>query len=351
MHGLPCIERDWFAPECSQNFGMQPVVPTRTAAAAQRQGYKQQILAQIKDTLKAIGPVFDDESVQEIMVNAPHEVFVSRRGKVTKLAVPLSAGEISAAITLIATLVAREVGDKSNQRILSGRLPGFRVEAILPPVAVNGPSMCIRRHASRVFSLEEYVASGVISEKYAQLLSDAVSKRENFLIVGGTGSGKTTLMNTALTLMPKEQRLFVIESVQELQVQAENHVLIECDEDQGVTPRKAVRTAMRYAPDRIILGELRGPEAYDWKDASNTGHPGGAATIHANSAKQGLPRLENLLLMASMGVPYEPLRVSIGETIQWLFYIERHGSSRTVSQVSRLYGFDRARGEYELEHL
>ncbi len=328
---------------------MHPATSIKPAGPVQKQGYKQQILTQIKDTLKALGPLFEDETVQEIMVNAPHEVFVSRLGKTTRLTVQLTAGEISAAITLIATLVAREVGEKSGQRILSGRLPGFRVEAILPPVAVNGPSMCIRRHSSRVFTLDEYIGTGVISEKYAQLLADAVATRQNFLIVGGTGSGKTTLMNTALTLMPKEQRLFVIESVQELQVQAENHVLIECDEDQGVTPRKAVRTAMRYAPDRIILGELRGPEAYDWKDASNTGHPGGAATIHANSASKGLPRLENLLLMAAMGVPYEPLRESIGETIQWLFYIERQGKTRSVSQVTRLHGFDRSRGEYELE--
>lgn len=316
----------------------------------QKQGFKQQVLAQIKETLRSIRPAFEDEAVQEIMINAPHEVFISRLGKVTRMPVQLSAGEISAAITLIATLVDREVGEKSNRRILSGRLPGFRVEAMLPPVAVNGPSMCIRRHASRVFTLEEYTATGVISEAYAELLADAVARRENFLIVGGTGSGKTTLMNTALTLMPSDQRLFVIESVQELQVQAANHVLVECDEDQGITARKAVRTAMRYAPDRIILGELRGPEAYDWKDASNTGHPGGGATIHANSAKEGLPRLENLLLMAGMGVPYESLRASIGDTIQWLFYIERQGAARKVSQVTRLHGFDRARGEYEFEH-
>lgn len=328
---------------------MQPALPVRPPGSIHRQGFKQQVLAQLKDTLNVLRPYFDDENVNEIMVNAPHEVFISKMGKEIRVPVNLGAGEISAAITLIATLVAREIGEKSGQRILSGRLPGFRVEAMLPPVAVNGPSMCIRRHSSRVFSLEEYVGSGVISPKYAQLLSDAIASRENFLIVGGTGSGKTTLMNTALTLIPKEERLFIIETVHELQVQADNHVVVECDEDQDVTPRRAVRTAMRYAPKRIIVGELRGPEAYDWKDAANTGHPGSGATIHANSANQALPRFENLLLMAGMGVPYEPLRISIAETVQWMFYIERQGPSRVVSQVSRVHGFDRAKGEYVIE--
>lgn len=328
---------------------MQAVSPLRPALAVKRQGYKQQVLSQIKDTLHVLRPYFEDENVNEIMVNAPHEVFISRLGQELRVRVSLSAGEIQAAISLIAGMVAKEVGEKAGQRILSGRLPGFRVEAILPPAAVNGPTMCIRRHASRVFSLPEYIASGVISEQYAELLSGAIEARENFLIVGGTGSGKTTLMNTALTLIPPEERLFVIETVHELQVVAENHVVIECDEGQGVTPRLAVRTAIRYAPKRIIVGELRGPEAHDWKDAANTGHPGSGATIHANSANQALPRFENLLLMAGMGIPYEPLRVSIAETVQWMFYIERQGSKRSVSQVSRVHGYDTAKGAYDVE--
>jgi pilus assembly protein CpaF len=327
---------------------MQAVAAPR-GATPQRTGFKQQILGQIKDTLHVLRPFLEDEQVNEIMVNAPNEVFISRAGRDFRAPVNLGAAEISAAITLIATMVSREVGDKSGRRILSGRLPGFRVEAILPPVAVNGPSMCIRRHSSRLFTLEEYVSSGVISDKHAQLLDAAIAAHENFLIVGGTGSGKTTLMNTALTRVDKQERLFIIETVHELQVQADNHVLLECDEEQGITARRAVRTAMRYAPKRIIVGELRGPEAYDWLDAANTGHPGSAATIHANSANAALGRLENLLLMADMGVPFEPLRMRIAETVQWMFYIQREGARRCVSQVSRVHAYDRAKGEYEIE--
>lgn len=321
------------------------------SATARRLGFKQQVLQQIKDTLHVLQPFFDDEQVNEIMVNAPNEVFISRAGKELRVPIRLGAGEISAAITLVATMLAKEVGEKSGRRIVSGRLPGFRVEAILPPVAVNGPSMCIRRHASRLFTLDEYIASGAISARYAQMLDAAIASHDNFLIVGGTGSGKTTLMNAALSRMDPQERLFVIESVQELQVLADNQVLLECDEEQGVTARRAVRTAMRYAPKRIVIGELRGGEAYDWLDAANTGHPGSAATIHANSAASALTRLENLLLMANMGVPFEPLRARIGETVQWMFYIERQGASRRLAQVSRLHGYDRSSGEYQIEHL
>ena len=311
---------------------MQSAPQVRSLPSVQKTGYKQLVLTQIKDTLQVLRPYFDDEGVNEIMVNAPNEVFISKMGKELRIPVKLGASEISAAITLIASLVAKEVGERSGNRVLSARLPGFRIEAILPPVAVNGPAMCIRRH-----------------EAYAQLLQDVITARENFLIVGGTGSGKTTLMNTALSMIPRDERLFVIETVHELQLCAENHILVECDEDQGVTPRRAVRTAMRCAPKRIIVGELRGPEAYDWMDAANTGHPGSAATIHANSASKALPRLENLLLMANMGVPYEPLRASIGETVQWMFYIQRDGATRKVSQVSQLFGYDRAKGVYDVK--
>lgn len=319
------------------------------ATQVQRLGYKQQVLNQIKDTLSSIRALFEDESVTEIMVNAPHEVFVSKQGRNVRVPVRLGAPEISAAITLIASLVAKEVGEKSGRRILSARLPGFRIEAILPPVAVRGPAMCIRRHAARVFSIDEYVASGTISPEYAQLLQDVIDARENFLIVGGTGSGKTTLMNTALSMIPKDQRLFVIETVHELQLVADDHMLVECDADQGVTPRAAVQAALRFFPWRIIVGELRGPEAYDWLDGGNTGHPGSAATIHANSASKALPRLENLLLMADRGVPYESIRAAIANDPLWMFYIERNGAKRKVSQVSQLLGYDRRKGDYDVK--
>lgn len=326
-----------------------PTIPRLSGAAAR--SYKANVLAQIKDTLKPLAAAFDDEGVSEIMINAPNTVFIAKGGRMQQIQVQLPAGAISAAITLLAALVAQEVGEKSNRRILSARLPGFRVEAILPPAAVNGPSMCIRRHSSRVFTMQEYVAGGVISERYAEIVQQAVLDRLNILVVGGTGSGKTTLMNTVLASIPAQERLFIIETVHELQVQSPNHVLIECDEDGGVTPRKAVRTAMRYLPHRIIVGELRGPEAYDWLDGANTGHPGSAATIHANSAPRALPRLENLLVMADMGFPHHAIRAAIGDAVDLLVYIAHRDGKRLVSQISRLHGFERSRDQYEIEDL
>ncbi|MDP3350477.1 MULTISPECIES: CpaF family protein [unclassified Hydrogenophaga] len=330
---------------------MHPVPTPALASKSERASYSKNVLNQIKDTLDTLRPYFEDPEINEIMVNGPDDVFISKHGKERRVRVALTAGTIRTAITLMASFVAKEVGERSNNRLLSAQLPGFRIEAILPPAAVKGPSMCIRRHAARVFTLDEYVAAGVISEKYAKVMADVVDARETVLIAGGTGSGKTTFMNTFLSMMPAEDRLFVIEGVHELQVTSENHVIIECDEEQGVTPRRAVRTAMRYAPKRVIVGELRGPEAYDWLDAANTGHPGSAATIHANSAAKALPRLENLLLMADMGVPYDSLRVAIAETVNWMFYIQRDGAKRTVSQAVRLHGYDRTKGTYDLENF
>lgn len=316
-----------------------------------KHGHTRRVLAQLMDTLEVLRPQFNDALVSDIMINGPDDVFVDRQGREVKVDVALPASNIRAAISLIAGLMEKEVGVKNRQSVLSARLPGFRVEAILPPVAVNGPTMCIRRHASRVFSLAEYVENGVVSPEYADLLSQAVRSQENFLIVGGTGSGKTTLMNTALSLVPPEQRLFVIETVHELQIVSPNKVLVECDDEQGMTPRKAVRTAMRYAPKRVIVGELRGPEAYDWLDAANTGHPGSAATIHANGAASGLARLENLVLMAGMGIPHEALKVAIADTVQWLFFIRREGGVRKVTEVCRVEGYDREKRSYIIQNF
>lgn len=327
----------------------QDTSPVDKTPEAVRLGHTQRVLAQLMDTLDVLKVHFDDVEISDIMINGPDDVFIEKNGKTYKLKVKLAAPNIRAAISLIAGLAEKEVGEKNKQRVLSARLPGFRVEAMLPPVAVNGPSMCIRRHASRVFSINEYISKGVISQQYADLLKQAILNKENFLIVGGTGSGKTTMMNTALSMVPAEDRLFVIETVHELQIVSPNKVLVECDDEHGITPRKAVRTAMRYAPKRVIVGELRGPEAYDWMDAANTGHPGSAATIHANSAARGLGRLENLLLMANMGIPHEALKGAIAESVQWLFFIKRDGSTRKVTEVCRVHDYDRVKGEYVLE--
>lgn len=318
---------------------------------ADRLSYRQSVLRQIMDTLEPLRACFGDSAITDIMVNGPDNVFVLKAGKPQQFTTSLSTGQIRSAITLLAAFVEREVGKESGRLLLSARLPGYRIEAVLPPAAIKGPTMCIRRHATRVVPFDEYVASGVLSRNHADHIRAAVDTRQTVLIAGGTGSGKTTFMNAVLALVNPVQRLFVIETIHELRIENPNAVLVECDEEIGVTARAAVRTALRYAPDRIVLGELRGQEAFDWLDGANTGHPGSFATLHANSAQATLGRLERLVLMADMGLPYVSVQAGIAEAVQMVVYMERRGDQRRVSQVMRIHGFDTAAVRYETESI
>lgn len=311
--------------------------------------YSHRLLANFMQALSPLGPVFDDPSVNEIMINGPHDVFLRQSGPDKKFDVDLGADHIQTAITLLASIAKKQIG--GELLILSARLPGFRVEACLPPVAVKGPSMCVRRHATKIITLEDYAASATISEAQAEVIRKMVVERKNFLIAGGTFSGKTTLMNCVLSLVDPLQRLFIIEQVQELRIVSPNHVLVECDPEQGVTARRAVQMGMRYSPDRIFLGELRGPEAYDWLDASNTGHPGSGATIHADGAPDALERLESLVLTADTGMPHDIVRQRIASTVDYVLFIEQAHGKRRLSQICHVEGFDRQRGEYRIKDL
>lgn len=309
--------------------------------------YSQRNLENFREALAPLAPVFADDSINEIMINGPHDVFIRQRGLDRKLDVVLPGKSIETAITLLASMSDKTVG--GDTRILSARLPGFRVEACLPPVAVKGPTMCIRRHANRIITLDEYISSRTMSEQQANVIRQIVADRKNFLIAGGTFSGKTTLMNCLLSLISPDHRLFSVEMVQELRLSAPNAVLFECDPEQGVTARRLVKMAMRFSPDRVLLGELRGEEAYDWLDASNTGHPGSAATIHADSAPEALSRLESLVLMADSKMPYEAIQQRIGQTVHYVLHIEHFNGNRRLSQICRVNGFDRSAGKYILE--
>jgi pilus assembly protein CpaF len=314
-----------------------PVVPL---------GFSQRSLAGFLDALSPLRAVFDDASINEIMINGPHDVFIRQRGPDTRVDLKLTESQIRTAIQLLASM-ADKVVDK-ERLVLSARLPGFRVEAALPPVAVKGPSMCIRRHATRIMTIDDYISSGTMTAEQAELIQQTIADRKNFLIAGGTFSGKTTLMNCILSLIDPDHRLFVIEQVQELKIALPNHVLIECDPEQGVTARRAVMMGMRYSPDRIILGEIRGKEAFDWLDASNTGHPGSGATIHADGAFDALSRLESLVMMADTGIPFEVVQSRIGSSVDVIFFIEQKNGKRRLSEICQVSGYDRAQGKYIL---
>lgn len=304
-------------------------------------------LAAIKDALAPIRHILDDPSINEIMINGPNNVWIRQIGPDRKLDIDLSATQLATAITLLASYVNKENNDKSP--ILSARFPGFRVEAANKPVALDGPSICIRRHAATVISIEQYVEQGIATREQADLIAKLVQSKQNILIAGGTFSGKTTLMNSILAMIPPVDRLFVIEQVAELRLVAPNYVRFECDPDFGVTATKSVKTAMRFSPHRVILGELRGEEGNDWLEAANTGHPGSMATLHANSGGDALKRLASLVLMAHNGLPHEAIQDRIGSTVDAVLFIRNKFGERLLSEICLVKGFDREHGRYSTE--
>lgn len=316
--------------------------------SSQSTSYNERCLESVMAALHPIRAQLDDQSINEIQINGPSDVFARVGGIDKRVNVVLSAANIATAISVVASMNNKEVGNTKEQYVLSARLPGMRIEALLPPVAINGPSMCIRRHASRVVTLEEYVQGQVITQLQANLLKKIVESNQNFLVIGGTYSGKTTLVNALMKLIPDDQRLFIIEQVHELRVEASNHVILECDPEQGVTAQRAVMAGMRYSPHRIILGELRGSEAIDFLNACNTGHPGSCTTIHADSARDGLSRLEDLILQADR-LPHEAIQSRIANSIQWLVHISMVNGKRKVGQIVRVKGFDRNEKKYVFE--
>lgn len=309
--------------------------------------FSERSLAAIKDALAPIGHLLDDDSVNEIMINGPDNVWIRQRGPDRKVEVKLPSRALDTAITLLAAYVNKE----SNQDapILSARFPGFRVEAAKKPVALEGPTLCIRRHSTTVFTIDDYVAGDIMTSEQSDMIRSLVEQRKNVLIAGGTFSGKTTLMNSVLALIAPEDRLFVVEQVAELRIVAPNNVRFECDPDFGVTATKSIKTAMRFSPHRIILGELRGEEGNDWLEAANTGHPGSFATIHANSSLDALKRLSSLVLMAANGLPHEAIQDRIGSTVDAVIFIQQRCGVRRVSEICSVHGYDRVRGLFDAE--
>jgi type IV secretion system protein TrbB len=296
-------------------------------------------LRRTRDMLAAaLGPVIsaalNDPDVVEIMVNPDGRLWLDRHGvgrSCCDARVPPA--DVERVIRLVASHIGRDA--TASAPIVSAELPGTgeRFEGCLPPVTA-APCFSIRKPAGRVITLEEYVAGGVLSAHHADALRAAVAEKANILIVGGTGSGKTTLANALLAeIAHAGDRVVILEDTRELQCAAEDVVAMRTQP--GVaTLSDLVRSTLRLRPDRIIIGEVRGPEALDMLKAWNTGHPGGIATLHANSAMAGLYRLEQLIGEATPTVPHE----LIAEAIDRVVYIARRGGARRVETVATLTG-------------
>ena len=281
-----------------------------------------------------IGAMLNDPSVVEIMLNPDGKVWIDKLGEgMSYTGHNLLRQDAERVIFLVAGATNSICNDRNP--ILSAELPGSgeRFQGILPPVS-EAPVFCIRKKAVQIFTLEDYVGSGILSQSHKKIISQAVSDKQNILIVGGTGSGKTTLANAILAEIAKESdRVVILEDTLELQCTAENCVTKRTRDN--VSVQDLLKATMRLRPDRIVVGEVRGGEALSLLKAWNTGHPGGLATVHANNARAGLQRLESLCEEAIPGNRQQEL---IAEAVDLVIYIERTATGRTVKQILKLGG-------------
>lgn len=284
-----------------------------------------------------------DPSVVEIMLNPDGRLFIERLGQGIIAAGTIAPGAAEIAIGSVAHALGSEVDD--DRPIVSGELPidGHRFEGLLPPVVV-GPAFTIRRRASRLIPLTDYVEAGIMAAEQLRTIQNAVSSRLNIVVCGGTGSGKTTLANAILQEITRDspqQRLVILEDTAELQCSAENAVALHTSDN--VDMARLLKSTMRLRPDRIVVGEVRDGAALTLIKAWNTGHPGGLTTIHANSARSALRRLEQLTAEAS----HQPMCEVIGDAIDLVISIERTPRGRFVRDIIHVEQF--AHGTYQIE--
>jgi len=294
--------------------------------------------------LKPIEHLILDPYISEVMVNGADCVFIEKGGYLEPVS-GISLGE--KALLVAVKNIARRLGsDISEARpILDSRLPdGSRVAVVIPPASLNGVTLTIRKFNTRHFEIEDLIAGGTLDRALANRLEDYVLSRKNILISGGTGSGKTTTLNILSKFIPEEERILVIEDTAEIHLGHPNLVRFEAGPPQNGLPRVAIRdllkAALRHRPDHILLGEIRGGEAFDLLQLLNTGHSGTLSTIHANSAKQALARLASCVLESGVELPYRAIKSNIADSLQVVVQIERRPGRRYVSEVVEICGYD-----------
>ena len=294
--------------------------------------------------LKPIEHLILDPSVSEVMVNGSDCVFIEKGGYLEPVS-GVSLGE-KALLVAVKNIARRLGGDISESHpILDSRLPdGSRVAAVIPPSSLNGVTLTIRKFNTRHFEIEDLIASGTLDQALANRLEDYVLSRKNILISGGTGSGKTTTLNILGKFIPEEERILLIEDTAEIHLAHANLVRFEARPPQRSLPRVAIRdllkAALRHRPDHILLGEIRGGEAFDLLQLLNTGHSGTLSTIHANSAKQALARLTSCVLESGVELPYRAIKSNIADSLHVVVQIERRPGRRYVSEVVEIRGYD-----------
>ena len=301
----------------------------------------------ISTFLAPIKELLEDAEVSEVMINGPAEIFVEKKGLVYKTDCQFhNEDALVSAMRAIAQSVGRVI-DSDNPR-LDARLPdGSRIHVVLPPMAKNGTTVAIRKFSKEKLTLSDLISFGSLSKTAARFLDICIYLGKNVVVSGGTGSGKTTMLNVLGSRIPDTQRLIIIEDAAELQVKAQHVVNFEtrkADPTRGVhevTIRELVISAMRLRPDRIIVGEVRGEEALDLVQVMNTGHDGSMGTVHANNPVEACTRLETLCLMGDTKIPPDAVRKMVGSAMQVVVQCSRyHDGGRRTSHISEVIGID-----------
>ncbi len=302
--------------------------------------------------LRPIQHLILDPEISEIMVNGPEHVFIERAGRVEAVqGLTISPKSLEVAVRNIARRLRDDISEEKP--VLDSRLPdGSRVAAVVPPCSLHGVTLTIRKFNAKHFGIADLIRIGTITEELAGILETAVVNRQNILISGGTGTGKTTLLNILATLIPEHERLLIIEDTAEIQISALNLVRFEARVAQNgfsaVTIRELLKASLRHRPDRILLGEIRGAEAFDLLQLLNTGHSGTISTVHANSALQAINRFTSCVLQSNVELPYRAIKSNIADSLNLLVHVERRPGIRFVSEVLEIAGYSADTDRYDL---
>jgi pilus assembly protein CpaF len=294
--------------------------------------------------LRPIEPLLLDESVSEIMGNPDASWWYERDGiMLRELNISFDAGKLQTGLEVIANQLGKKL-DEDNP-LLHAQLPdGSRLAAVIPPVVRCTPALIIRKFTSRHYTVDDLIARGTLTRALADFLAEQIRSGKTLLISGGTGTGKTTLLRILADFIPEQDRLVVIEDTSELQIQKPNILPTECQTDTfkaKITFDDLLKSALRWRPDRIILGEVRGIEARTLLDSFNTGHAGSMATIHANSAEKALHRFANLVMRSHAQSTFADTEAEIAEAVDFVVHVERQPGRRVVREVLALRGYDR----------
>src|SRR5215472_4749493 len=300
--------------------------------------------------LKPIEHLILDDTITEVMVNGSKRVFIEKNGFLQEIrGLPLSEKSLMIAVKNIASRLGDDISEAKP--ILDSRLPdGSRLAAVIPPCSVNGVTLTIRKFNSANFTVNHLIEAGTLERWLVNQLEDCVLRRANILISGGTGSGKTTLLNILAKFIPEDERILVIDETSEIRIEHKNLVRLEARQAQNglpaVTIRELLKAALRHRPDRIILGEIRGGEAFDLLQLFNTGHSGSLSTVHAASARRGLARFTSCVLQSGVDLPYRAIKTNVGDSVNVVIHLERRPGLRFVSEVVEIHGYDPDRDEY-----